>query len=186
MSILDPLAYPAPRADRSPSSSFVPTPTAPGGTSIPRTRTFAFRFANLLANSRTTRSFGPFTGPAVLRRLQWDINTGVANGVATLGLGTSPTRITEDIVPITTAKGWTPLIEHQDVDAFVTPAEHEGFYQESEAPTHGLKRGDLNILINVPTFFLTITIYTGGAGFRWVGDGTIIEGLSEEALRNFL
>lgn len=179
------LVYPATNPTRDVPSSFAPPVIAPQGGGIPNTRTFAFRMANLAANSRTSRSFGPYVGPAILKRFEWDVNTGVANGVATIGLGIAQTRVTEDVVAITTAKPWRPLIEQQIVDAFATPAQHEGFLQGSEAPTHGWQRGDLNIIVQDPSFFVVVTIYTGAAGFRWVGDGTVIEGLSAQALANF-
>jgi hypothetical protein len=178
--------YPSPTPDRAPSSSFSPLPQLQSTGAGPTTRTIAFRMANLALNSRTTRSFGPFVGPSILKRFEWDVNTGVANGVATLGLGVAAAPVTEDAVPITNVKGWRPLIEQQIVDAFVTPSQHEGFLQGSEAPTHGWQRGDLNIVVRDPAWYLTLTIYAGGAGFRWVGDGTIIEGVSEAALANFL
>jgi hypothetical protein len=177
--------YPQTYASRGVPSSFTQPPDAGAGGGAPNTRTFAFRMANLAANSRTTRSFGPFVGPSILKRLEWDVNTGVANGVATLGLGVAPAAITEDAVAITTVKGWRALIERVDIDAFATPSQHEGFMQESEAPTHGMKRGELNIVVMDSSWFLTVTIYTGAAGFRWVGDGTVIEGINPAALANF-
>jgi hypothetical protein len=177
--------YPQTYADRGVASSFSTVPQGAAQGAVPNTRTFAFRLANLAANSRTTRSFGPFVGPALIKRFEWDVNTGVANGAATIGLGIAPASVTEDDVAITNVKGWRALIERIDRDAFVTPSQHEGFMQGSEAPTHGWQRGDLNIIVNDTSFYLTVTIYTAAAGFRWVGDGTVIEGINPAALANF-
>lgn len=178
--------FPSATADRGVPSSFTPLPTTLTTAAGPSTRTIAFRMANTALNARTTRSFGPFVGPSILKRFEWDVNTGVANGVATLGLGVASAPVTETDVPITNVKGWRPLIEQQIIDAFATPSQHEGFLQGSESPTHGWQRGDLNIVVRDSSWYLTLTIYAGGAGFRWVGDGTIIEGVSEAALANFL
>lgn len=176
--------YPQTYAARGVPSSFTQPPDAAAGGGPPNTRTFAFRMANLVANRRTTRSFGPFVGPSLLKRFEWDVNTGVANGTATLGLGVAPAAIIETDVPLDAVKGWRALIEQQIVDAFATPSSNEGFLQGSEAPTHGWQRGDLNIVVNDSSWFLTVTIY-GGVGSRWVGDGSVIEGISPGALANF-
>lgn len=186
MSVLDPLAYPAARVDRSPSSSFVQQqPTL--NSAPPRTRTIAFRVANLAVNSRETKSIGPFTGPAVLQRIQWWCDNANASAVHALGFGTSNIPITENTVAINAQKGWEELIERIDRDGYATDAATIGFWQPNTSPPLVGFRGDVRILINKPTFYITITAYgSAGAGNRWTGDLTVIEGLSDEALRSFL
>lgn len=186
MSVLDPLAYPQPRADRSPSSSFVPQQQTLTS-SPPRTRTIAFRIANPAVNTRDTRSVGPFTGPAILQRIQWWCDNANANAVHALGFGTSIVPISENSVTLGNAKGWEDLIERVDRDNYATDAGTLGFWQPNTSPPLIGFRADTRILINKPTFYITITAYgSPGAGNRWTGDLTVIEGLSDDALRSFL
>lgn len=186
MSILDPLAYPQPRVDRSPGTSFVQPP--PGATAAtPRTRVIAIRVANSAANTRATASAGPFTGPALLKHVRLEINANVAGAGATFQIGVSPTRITEVGVALNAAKGWRPLVEQVLSDVTVPPASNEGFWQTESPATALAQGGDTSIVILDPTFFLTFTAFaSAAAGFRWVGNATLLEGVSEEALRNFL
>lgn len=178
------LTFPSTRPGRDVPSSFAP-PVVTQAAGIPRTRTLSFRLANTALNSRTSRSFGPFTGPAVLTRFQWQINTAVANPQAAIGIGVSQTSITETDVVLATAKGWRPLIERLNFDAIAVNANTEGFMQHSDPNPTSPFRGDLGIIISDPTFFIVLTIYCEGAGVRWLGDFTVVEQVSSQALANF-
>jgi hypothetical protein len=178
--------FPESRASRGVPSSFAPAASvAVGG--APTTRTVAFRVANPAANSRQTVSCGPFLGPAILKRAQWWCDNANASAQHALELGYSPTQVTEAAVTFATPKPWTPLIEIATSDVYANIVNATGFWQpNTTGPLVGF-RGDLNIIINVPKFFITITAHgSAGAGNRWTGDMTVIQGVSEAALANFL
>lgn len=177
--------FPATDPARDVPSSFSPPITTPSS-GAPRTRVIAFRLANLAVNSRRTISVGPFVGPAILQRIQWWPDNANANAVHALGFGTSVTPITETDVPFTTAKGWEELIERVDSDGYATDPATIGFWQPNTAPPLVGFRGDINHLIQKPSFYITITAYgSPGAGNRWTGDLTIIEQVSQAVLATF-
>lgn len=179
-------AYPPPNYDRSPGSSF-PAPPPVETRNAPRTRVIAFRLANPAVNTRDTISVGPFTGPAILQRVQWWCDNANANAVHALGFGTSLTRITENSVTLGSPKGFEDLIERADKDNYATDLGTVGFWQPNTAPTLAGFRGDVRHIIQKPSFFITITAYgSPGAGNRWTGDLTVIEGVSPDALAAFL
>jgi hypothetical protein len=178
--------YPESRASRGVPSSFTPAPTVGAGTA-PTTRTVAFRVANPAANSRQTVSCGPFLGPAILKRAQWWCDNANASAQHALELGYSQTQVVEASVAFAVAKPWTPLIEIATSDVYANIVNATGFWQpNTTGPLVGF-RGELGIIINVPKFFITITAHgSAGAGNRWTGDLTVIQGVSEAALANFL
>lgn len=177
--------FPATDPARDVPSSFSP-PVALAASGAPRTRVIAFRIANLAVNSRHTISVGPFVGPAILSRIQWWCDNANASAVHALGFGTSVTRITETSVPFTTPKGWEELIERIDSDGYATDVNTIGFWQPNTAPPLAGFRGDVNHLIQKPSFFITITAYgSAGAGNRWTGDLTVVEQVSQAVLANF-
>jgi hypothetical protein len=177
--------YPQTYSARGVPSSFTPQPEAAIG-AVPNTRTVAFRIANPAANSRQTVSCGPFSGPAILKRCQWWPDNANATAQHALELGYSQTPITEAAAPFTTAKGWTPLIEIATSDVYANIQNATGFWQPNTAAGLDKSRGDLDIIINVPKFFITITAHgSAAAGNRWTGDLTVIEGISQAALANF-
>lgn len=178
--------FPSATADRGVPSSFTPLPQTGAG-ATPQSRIIAFRIANPAVNTRDTISVGPFVGPAILQRIQWWPDNANANAVHALGFGTSLSSITENSVTLGTPKGWEDLIERAEKDNYATPAGTVGFWQPNTTPTLAGFRGDVRRIIQKSSFFITITAYgSAGAGNRWTGDLTLIEGVSEAALANFL
>jgi hypothetical protein len=178
--------YPTTYADRGVPSSFQAPPTGSVATGVPQTRVIAFRIANLVAPGRESRSFGPFAGPAILKRLRLEINANVAGATATFGIGVAPAPVTENSVALATIKGWRELVDQVIRDVTAVPATNTGFYQTESPATPIVQAGDLNIIIPDRGFYLVLTAYCSGAGFRWVGDLTVIDSVSEAALANFL
>lgn len=178
--------YPESRASRGVPTSFTPAPGATSG-AAPTTRTVAFRIANPAANSRQTVSCGPFLGPAILKRAQWWPDNANATAQHALELGYSLTQVIEASVAFTVPKPWTPLIEIATSDVYANIVNATGFWQPNTAAGLDKFRGELGIIINVPKFFITITAHgSAAAGNRWTGDLTVIQGVSEAALANFL
>ena len=177
--------YPQTYSARGVPSSFTPQQDVGAGGS-PNSRVLSFRLANLVVNTRSSRSFGPFVGPAIIQQFSWAVDTPVANASATLGLGIAAARITETDVAMTTVKGWRPIIEQGITDSPLPPAGNEGFYQGTTATQEGLKRQWLNYIVNDTSFYVVVTAYApAAAGDRWIGSFNVIEGVSQAALANF-
>jgi len=178
--------YPQTYAARGVPSSFTQPPQSVGS-GAPTTRIIAFRLANLVVNTRVTRSFGPFVGPALIRHFAWAVDNAVANASATLGLGIASAAITENDVAMTTLKGWRAIIEQGIHDSPEPPLTNEGFYQATTATAEGLQRARLDYIVNESSFFVTVTAYAPAAsGDRWIGNFTVVENVRPEALANFL
>jgi hypothetical protein len=178
--------YPMARADRGVPSSFTPLPEVSTASAAPQTKVIAFRIANTVAPGRETRSFGPFVGPAILKYMRLEINANVAGGTATFGVGVASAPVTENGVALATVKGWRELIDQVQRDGTVVPSTNTGFMQTESPATPLVHGGDMNIIIPDRNFFLVFTAYCSGAGFRWIGHASIIDGVSETALANFL
>lgn len=178
------LTYPSTRPGRDVPSSFAPLPVTQT-TSIPRTSVVAFKIANFAVNTRESRSFGPFVGPTILKGWRVELNANVANAQAALGLGVAGSPITENSVALTTAKGWRDIFTTLNRDTSSPAGDAQGIMQaDSPATTLAMGR-ELNIIIPDRNFHLVITAYAGGAGFRWHGDITLIDEVSQQALANF-
>jgi hypothetical protein len=178
--------FPTARADRGVPSSFTPLPEVKAASAAPQTKVIAFRMTNLVAPGRESRSFGPFVGPAILKYLRLEINSNVAGATATFGVGVASSPITENSVALATVKGWRELVEQVVRDSTVVPSTNTGFMQTESPATPLVQGGDMNIIIPDRNFFLVLTAYCSGAGFRWIGHVSIIDGVSEIALANFL
>ena len=178
--------YPESRADRGVPSSFTPLPTLQTATAAPQTSAIAFKIANFLVNTRESRSFGPFVGPSIIKGWRVEINANVANAQAALGLGVSQAPVSENSVALTTVKGWRDLFATINRDTTSPAGSAQGIMQ-TDSPATPLAMGrELNLIVPDRNWHLVITAYAGGAGFRWAGDITVVDQVSETALANFL
>ena len=179
--------FPPARVGREVPSSFTPLPTVGVAGAAPSTRQLSFSLANSVVNRRTTVSFGPFTAPAIVKWIQFGTSAQATPPDSGLELGVALGSVTETDVLRDGVKGWKPIYEFQKSPSTETTVDIKGLLNAAGTVGLGPLLVPLDHIVSQPSFFLTVTVYANaGTGFRWTGSINLVEGVSDQALRNFL
>jgi hypothetical protein len=175
--------YPAPRVNRigAPDAAAI----AAGLSNLPRGHLIPFSLI-ATAGNRTSRTAGPFTGPAVIRAVVYS-KTGTPHGTQGIGLGTAPSAVSEDNVANSTPLPFTALNDQTLFGGGSVPIPNQG--DETADVQASLVVPDLALpfIVNQVSFFLVIYVVastTGGDSL--VGTVALVEQVSPTALQNFL
>lgn len=152
----------------------------------PRTRVFNFNMAVNGINTRQTISGARCQGPALIKniRLKWSGSQDPPK--LSCELGYARTSVFENPVATTVTRPYTLLTELSDQQAFLTYSVGQGIINTPYTnDTSGA--WDLNLIIDEPDFFPTVSLWTAAAGlFAIVGFITVVENVSPAALASFL
>lgn len=182
---IDELTYPQPVANRQ--------GPAPGGAALaaaaappPRTRNINFKIT-INPTTRSTVSYGPFRGPAIVESMDIQYAGGAALDDMFCFLGYAPLPVTESLVAPTTGVSWSTFWElaaHAGADfAAGTRGAHAGRGLTVVAPHAYPVKG----IVTLPEWYLVMSVgqTAGAAGNQFAGYVTVIEGVSPAALANF-
>lgn len=186
---LDKRSFPAARPKRAgpPSPSALPSDPLLPVVAAPRTRIVNF-YIEVGANQRSTRSRGPFQGPALVLECRTVADPVVANDNAFFFPGYNASAIEESLVAPGTAVSWPTWFERMPQQG-----------ADLDAATRGITNAvgltqkidwNMNIRGVVPlgTWFLTMTAgQVGGvAGFAWTGYVVVLEGIDPAVIGQYL
>lgn len=180
--------FPVVRADRGVGTSGTSALAAATGGGTPRTREFTFMMRTAAQNTRSSASSPLINGPALIKQLRWKYFELSDLPRIDLTLGVAPAPVTESGVAITDGKSFRSLFEPIFGPGNVFNPGEEGTTQGSAQNSFGLQLLDLDYIITDAQFHLVCTqlqTVAGGGANVWASV-SVVEGLSIEALRNFL
>jgi hypothetical protein len=174
--------YPEPRGDRG-ASAITTAPTAP---SPPRTRVFPFTL-QIGTSVRSSRSTPKLYGPAIVMGLH-AAKSGTAKGFLGIGLGKSPSAITETGVAVATALPFQSLFEGLPAAGTGPSAPNNADVMLDVQTNEVLNQDHLGIVILDPEFFLVVYAASSGASANdtMTGHVTVQERVNPEVLATFL
>ncbi len=181
--MLDPATYPHPRPKRIGGGW---APSISGGPPLPRTRVLPFYFT-MTANNRRAFTLPRCQGPAIIKRFAWETSGGAEPATATIELGYASVPFSEAGVAVTTSRPYTVITEL--TDPFGLIADLAGFGWPNRVTGAGSRASgmDTDFIIDLSEFYVVIATQNNGAGIlNFDGHVTVIEGVSREALANFL
>ena len=186
MSILDPLAYPAPRADRDVPTSFTQQPTSAATLTVPSARVVSWAF-NAGGNTRATACSPKLRGPAIIKSVYYELDTGSDPPGPSFELGYASILTSEVNVSLSLAKPYTPIGVRMTGATQVGNTSLTGFIHWSLYNVRTRHSYPLNFVVTQPEWFLTASLLnTIGFAAQCVGFAEVIEGVSSQALANFL
>ncbi len=185
---LDPLTYPRPRLRRPgpPPASAAFAEAAGGALTPPRGRVLSFGLsANL--SSRTTRSFGPFVGPLIIRGIHCEFDSHTDPISNSLEIGWSESAVSEVSVALTTARKYTLLTESAGDTGVIIAAAGQGLINWTAPNTLVNWQKQLHLVVQAGTVFVCLGLVQGSAvgALRVSGELTLLEGVPLDGLGAF-
>lgn len=182
-------AWPGPRLDR---AEGVPSTTtqaqAPTTGPVPRTRIWPFAIREVSGVAVVVSE--PFTGPAIVEELVFHLDTSFLSPGVTFAIYKSLDGSgAGNNFPVVTQPSGTRLLDNlsNQRDDGTQFTDNLGIPSISQSSTAGYSRWPVKILVTDTTFFLKLRLAANninGAGYT--GYVRIIEGVSPDALANFL
>lgn len=186
---VDELWYPLPRRRRAgpPSAASIladqqqqefPAP--------PRVRLFPFIF-DVIAARRSTVSTPRLLGPAILRRIYYQILTSTDPPQDTLEFGWTVNPVTETNVLLTVARPYTSMMEKVDPQALTLAGSGDGFLNWTIPNTFIRWEITPNWLITEPQFSFTVAHVNPSANaHRTVGTMTVLEAVPADQVAEYM
>jgi hypothetical protein len=176
------IVYPKARPDR---GAFFGPDTGAAAAPPPQTRVFPFTLA-ANANTRTSVSSPIMHGPAIIRGLHFS-KGGAASGLQGPGLGKSVVAVSENSVAVTTPAPFTKLFEGLDSPSGSAGAADDATAIADMQASLLTDADNLGIVVTDPEWRLVVYVASGAVGAAVIqGYVTVLEGVSPEALANFL
>jgi hypothetical protein len=177
----DPRIYPAARKGR--GAGVVIEDLGP--ITAPRMRVMAFAFIST-ATSRRSLSFGPFTGPCIVKDVEFYHSSFTAGYANSLEVGKNTIPVTEAGVALATARPYTRITEL--IDPFNVAAADSGQgIPDAGPPSRGFFQRSLNIVVTDPEIYIILAWINPGLNAEtFTGELRVLEGVDPEALRFFL
>jgi hypothetical protein len=178
--------FPATIADRSgPAPSSFGGSAGAGAIHIPRTRLFPFVVSSG-ANLRSSVSTPMLKGPAIVKALFVEFNSGADPPDVSFELGYAPAPVVENDVSRAARKQWSAFSEKVDETAPIVSGVHQGFIQWSLFNIRPRAPWPLNQLVTLGDFCLVMTSVSAAAiGNQCVGWVEVIEDIDPQALAGF-
>lgn len=182
---LDARTYPVPRLKRPgpPPTDPNADPNAPAPPTPPRTRIVDF-FIEVGVNQRTTRSYGPMQGPAIIKRARYDFGAIAGNDGFFFEVGYSPSPIAESLVAVSTPWSWQIVTERMPQQGADFDANVRGYVNTTGISQKVQHERVFGYVVRDPQFYLTMSVgeVNGVAGANCRGYVVVITGLSYDAL----
>lgn len=174
--------FPRARRDRAtPGGIFDPLANAP------RTHLFPFSFS-ASSGVRSARSAGPFRSPGLIRRIEWRFGSMPADDVAIgfLEVGYARQLIEETNVGTGVTPAWTRIGEVLSGNTVQHPLDRPGLSQVRGPAPGQTGPLDLDFLVLQDGWFVVVSFWATNFLVAVHGTLTVVEGLSPEAVLNFL
>jgi len=183
--VLDRRAYPTARLKRTgPPPTGIAVDDPAGALPSPaRTRAVQF-YIEVGANQRSTRSAGPFQGPAIVDRVVTVSDPIAANDNFCLFPGYSDARVEESLVATTVAVSWPTWFERLAIQGADFGVNTRGIWNSVGLTQKVNWDMPVKGIVPLTNWFLTMTVAQigGVAGAAWAGYIVVLEGVSREAL----
>ncbi|SRR5258707_709499 len=176
-------AYPRPRVDRigAPTS-----PTGPGGATAPQTRIVVGRIS-VGGNQRSTRSYGPFQGPAIVDSAVVDIQSAAGAFTQALDIGYNPLDVEESLVSTALPRTWNSFFFRNPVQGTDLSANIIGEPSSSDLTQVIRYAHRLKGVVALTEWWLVVSAMSDSAtGIEFVYQITCLLGVDPGALANFL
>lgn len=152
---------------------------------VPNVRVHTFQIGTG-ATSRSTVSTPRLVGPAIIRSVSWNLG-GAATGTQAIEFGIALATVFESNVGLNANRQWRPLMVPFDPPTTGDIAGRVGDTEADFVSSSPVANYNLNIPILDSNFFITVTNWSSGAGADvFVGHIVVAEGISREALENFV
>lgn len=182
---LDRRAYPTARPKRSgpPPTDPNADPSAGAPPSPPRTRIVDFKIS-VNANVRSTRSFGPIQGPAVIKRARYDFDNIAGSDGFFFEVGYNPSPVEEALVAVTTPWSWSVVTERLPQQGTDFDPSVRGFVNSVGISQKVQHERIYGYVVRDAQFYLTMTVGQAGGAANAVCRGyvVVIGGLTYESL----
>jgi len=182
---IDPETYPVLRLNRTGPLPALPVSGAGPG-APPRTRIFPFAIQPG-SNLRTSRSTPRLQGPSIITGWHF-AKTGTPDGVLGFGLGKATQAVTETGVAPTVPPPFTMLFEGLAVGGVAPTSPNNTTAPEDVQTNLLLDDSDAKLIVPDLEWFLVVYAASGvtASPDALVGYVTVLEGVSQQALANFL
>lgn len=185
---IDATTYPLPRRKRVGPDSQLNTLAQAQGDVIPappRSRIFPW-IMSMTANTRRTISTPKLIGPAILRKVFYQLGTVTTPPGQTLELGWSPTAVSEAGVALTTVRPYTVLTELLDPFGVANAAVGKGLLDTSLWNTNIPYEWSVDLIVTEPQFCFTLSwINNVATAEQRGGQLLVLENVSPDALSVF-
>jgi len=185
---IDELTYPQPVANRSGPAVGGAAPPPVGPAEIPRVRLVNFLIVLAAINQRSTRSFGPFRGPGLIRRVRTIAAPVAANNDLFFFPGYHTQPVDEQTIAVTSPYNFSVPWERMPIQGADYGAATRGLTNAAGLTQTVDWDMELDIIVPLDEWYLTMTVgqHGGIANAGWQGYVEIVEGISRAALANFL
>lgn len=175
--------FPRPRLARAAAGGLA------AGLAPPRTRVFPFSFSAPV-NERHTRSSPVLRGPALIQQVSYHFGTPAevdAVSRAFLEIGYATSNVSETAVDINAPRAWQSAFEVISGNTAQHPLNRPGIGNAgTTTPATSRDVVDLTIPVLLPEWFLVLSFTSLISSRTMNGTIIVLEGVSEEALANFL
>lgn len=178
--------YPPPRMRREGAAIVTATGEVVPAAGIPTTHTY-WVHNTTAANSRTSSSTPKLLGPAILRKWVVRANNAVNPPTMFFEVGVATAPVSEVNVGLSTFRPYRSIHEKMEPSSASVDTTLTGFPSSSLIGSTDHAELSVDHIILEPEFYLVLSNLNASAGvLDWVGYFTVVEGVSRQALVNFL